>query len=92
MGEKHKMIGVIIMRMIKNLQNFLYDQDYFIDIYNNCLHVYYYDDLLNLNSSSIELKLKEFTLKIEGKDLVVREMDKHEILIKGIIENMRFER
>ena len=51
MGEKHKMIGVIIMRMIKNLQNFLYDQDYFIDIYNNCLHVYYYDDLLNLNSS-----------------------------------------
>ena len=33
MGEKHKMIGVIIMRMIKNLQNFLYDQDYFIDIF-----------------------------------------------------------
>ncbi len=78
------------MRIIKNLQNFLYDQDYYIDIYNNCLHVYYYEDLQNLSSTLIELKLKEFILKIEGKDLIVSEMDKHEILIKGKIDAVRF--
>ena len=84
------MIGVRFMRIIKNLQNFLYDQDYYIDIYNNCLHVYYYEDLQNLSSTLIELKLKEFILKIEGKDLIVSEMDKHEILIKGKIDAVRF--
>ena len=84
------MIGVDFMRMIKNLQNFLYDQDYFIDIFKNCLHVYYYLDLLSLSDTCIELKLKEFILKIEGENLVVRNMDKHEILIKGVINNMRF--
>lgn len=78
------------MRIIKNLRNFLYDQDYYIDIYNNCLHVYYYEDLQNLSSTLIELKLKEFILKIEGKDLIVSEMDKHEILIKGKIDAVRF--
>ena len=80
------------MRILKNLQNFLYDQDYFIDIFNDCLHVYYYIDLLNLSDKSIELKLKEFILIISGQNLVVSKMDKHEILIKGIINNMEFKR
>ncbi len=80
------------MRIMKNLQNFLYDQDYYIDIFNNCLHVYYYQELLSLSDEYIELKLKEFILKIEGENLVVSSMDKHEILIKGIINNMRFTR
>lgn len=86
------MIGVKFMRMIKNLQNFLYDQEYYIDLFNNCLHVYCYIDLLSLSDTYIELKLKEFILKIEGENLVVRNMDKNEILIKGIINNMRFVR
>lgn len=77
------------MRIMKNLQNFLYDQDYYIDIFNNCLHVYYYLDLINLSDKLIELRLKDFILKIEGKDLIVSKMDKHEILIKGVIESMR---
>ncbi len=80
------------MRIIKNLQNFLMDQDYYIDIFNNCLHVYYYETLLSLSSTLIELKLKEFTLTIEGNDLIVSAMDNHEILIKGIINNVRFTR
>lgn len=80
------------MRMIKNLQNFLYDQEYYIDLFNNCLHVYCYIDLLSLSDTYIELKLKEFILKIKGENLVVRNMDKNEILIKGIINNMRFVR
>lgn len=80
------------MRIIKNLQNFLLDQDYYIDIFNDCLHVYYYEDLLSLSNKLIELKLKEFILSIEGEDLIVSRMDNHEILIKGLITNMRFKR
>ena len=80
------------MRIKKNLQNFLMDQDYYIDIFNNCLHVYYYLELITLTDTLIELKLKEFNLIIEGEKLIVSNMDNHEILIKGLITNMRFNR
>ena len=80
------------MRIVKNLQNFLYDQDYYIDIFSNCLHVYYYLDLLSLSDTCIELKLKEFNLIIEGENLTISNMDKHELLIKGKINEMRFKR
>ncbi len=80
------------MRIMKNLQNFLYDQEYFIDIFQNCLHVYYYEELLSLSDTLIELKLKEFILVIEGEDLSISSMDKHEMLMKGKINNMRFKR
>ena len=80
------------MRIMKNLQNFLYDQDYYIDIFQNCLHVYYYEELLSLSDTLIELKLKEFILVIEGENLSISSMDKHEMLIKGKINSMRFKR
>lgn len=80
------------MRIMKNLQNFLYDQEYFIDIFQNCLHVYYYEELLSLSDTLIELKLKEFILVIEGENLSISSMDKHEMLMKGKINNMRFKR
>lgn len=80
------------MRIMKNLQNFLYDQEYFIDIFQNCLHVYYYEELLSLSDTLIELKLKEFILIIEGENLSISSMDKHEMLMKGKINSMRFKR
>ena len=92
MSKAHKIIRVRFVRIIKNLQNFLYDQDYFIDLFKNCIHVYSYEELLSLSDKLIELKLKDFILYIEGENLIVSTMDNHEILIKGIITNMRFKR
>ena len=76
--------------MVKNLQNFLLDQDYYIDIYSNFLHVFNYSDLITLTSKLIELKVKEIRLVIEGDNLTVSALDKQEILIKGLILNVRF--
>lgn len=78
------------MRIVKNIENFLYDQEYFIDLYQDCLHIYYYLELISLSDKLIELKLKLFNLVIEGSDLTISAMDKHELLIKGKIKNMRF--
>lgn len=80
------------MRIVKNIQNFLMDQDYYIDIFNNCLHVYYYEELITLTDALIELKLKEFNLIVEGENLIVSGMDNREILIKGKIILLRFNR
>ena len=86
------MLLVKIMRIKKNIENFLYDQDYFIDLFQNCLHIYYYEELVSLRDTKIELKLKEFNLIIEGENLTISNMDKHELLIKGKINEMRFKR
>ena len=40
----------------------------------------------------IELKLKEFNLIAEGESLIVSGMDNREILIKGKINLLRFNR
>ena len=80
------------MRIKKTIENFLYDQDYFIDLFQNCLHIYYYEELVSLSDTKIELKLKEFNLIIEGENLTISNMDKHELLIKGKINEMRFKR
>jgi len=46
--------------------------------------------LNTLSDKVIEVKLKEFVLLIEGSELSILNMDNHEMLIKGIINNMRF--
>ncbi len=78
------------MRIKQNLQNFLFDQEYYIDIFANNIHIYHYLDLLNISDTCIKLKLEKFTLEIEGDNLCISSMDKREILIKGLINNVRF--
>lgn len=78
------------MHIIKNIQNFLLDQKYYVDIYNDNIHVYQYITLLSLSEKEIKLKLKEFDILIEGENLTILTMDNHEILIKGIINAVRF--
>ncbi len=76
--------------MVKNLENFLKDQDYYIDMYKNTLHVFNYEDLINLTDKEIKLKLKDFTLEIKGENLIVKAMEAREILIKGKIFEVKF--
>ena len=78
------------MKIVNNLENFLKDQDYYIDIFKNFFHVYDYLSLNTLTDTLIEIKLKDFNLIIEGSNLVVRSMDKREILISGTINLVRF--
>ncbi len=80
------------MKIVKNLTNFLKDQEYYIDMFANSLHIYSYLDLISLSDNLIEIKLKDFNLIIEGRNLIIVEMDNKELLIKGIINNMGFKR
>ena len=78
------------MHIFENLENFLRDKDYYIDIFKNTIHVYNYETLKRLTDKEIELELKEFNLIIKGENLVVKEMEKHEILVKGKILEVVF--
>ena len=80
------------MKMIENLKNFLEDKTYYIDIFENNIHAFNYQKLLKLSGKEISLKFEKFILEIKGDNLKIKQMDNVEILIYGLIDNVRFER
>lgn len=78
------------MHIKESLINFLYDKDYFINIFENYIHVFNFRELKSLSSKKIILKLDTFTLDIEGNDLFITKMLPNEVLIKGTIIKVGF--
>ena len=76
------------MHMKDTLANFLYDKEYFINIYDNFIHVFNYKELENLNDSKITLRLNNFKVELKGSELFIIKMNKNELLIKGKLMNL----
>lgn len=78
------------MHLYKTMKNFLFDFDYYIDIYENTIHVFNYIDILKLNDREIFLAMPSFVLKINGEGFSVKRLEKREILIVGHILQVGF--
>lgn len=78
------------MHMKDSLINFLYDKKYFINIYDEYIHVFNYEELIGLSSKKIELKFSNFKLVIDGSELFINKMFPNEVLIKGTINKVGF--
>lgn len=78
------------MHMKDNLINFLYDKKYFIDIYDEFIHVFNYRELISLSDSKIILKMENFKIILLGINLFITKMLPNEILIKGNINKVEF--
>ena len=74
------------------MKNFLMDKDYYIDIFNNKLHAFNYIELIKIGNDNIKLQFTDFMLDISGNNLKISQMNKEEILIVGIINNIGIER
>ncbi len=80
------------MHLYKTMKNFLLDQDYYIDIFQDFIHVFNYIDILKLEETKVILDMPNFNLEIKGQDLVVKRLEKKEILIQGTIEGVNLKR
>ena len=76
------------MKIIDNIKSFLYDKNYFINIFENYIYVFNYLDLNHFSDKEISLKLENFNVDIIGKDLSIIKMMDKEILIEGYIEKV----
>lgn len=76
--------------MKDNLINFLYDKNYFINIYDEYIHIFNYQELVSLSSKKIVLKMETFKIEVTGDNLFITRMLPNEILIKGIIGKVEF--
>ncbi len=77
------------MHLYKTIKNFLYDQDYFIDLWKDCIHVYGIVDMDTLKESKIVLTLEKFKIQLLGENFRVLKLTKNEILIQGSILEMK---
>lgn len=80
------------MHLYKTMRNFLMDFDYYIDIYEEKIHVFNYIDIEKLTDTEIILAMPSFTLTLKGISFVVKRLEKREILIEGTLEDVRFTR
>ena len=72
------------------MENFLYDLDSFITIYEDTLHVFNFTKLNKLSDTKIVLKIGKKLVLIEGINLRVGKMTKQELLINGEILKVEF--
>lgn len=78
------------MNIINSLRNFINDQDYYIATYNNSLYIYNYNLILIIKDNLMEIKFLSFILEITGNNLKITKMSNNELLIEGIIKNVRY--
>lgn len=88
--KKSYYLMVIKMHINDTLQNFLYDKEYYITIYDNCLYAFNYLKLEKVSNSKIILKFNNFDLLIIGSEFLITKMTKNELRIKGIITKMEY--
>ncbi len=80
------------MHLYKTMQNFLFDTDYSIAIFESKIHVFNYVDILKLTDNQIVLAMSGFTLHLDGENLRVKQLQKREILIEGTLSHVGFSR
>ena len=78
------------MHLYKTMRDFLMDKDYYIDIFEKYIHVFNYVDIIKLESKKIIITMDGFNLEIDGTDLVVKRLEKKEILIEGVVLKVGF--
>jgi len=74
--------------MLEMFKNYLKDEDYYIILYSHYIYIYKYIDINKFTDTFISLKLKKLKVNIYGIDLLIKKLEKDELLIKGIINKV----
>ena len=77
------------MKIINRLESYLSDNEYRIILRNSGVNIVNYDEIINFSSTQISIRIKNKILIFEGNNLVITIMLDDEILITGIITNIR---
>ena len=78
------------MRTIDRLNNYLRDNQFRITLYdNNKVDIINYDDIKDFDINKVIIKSQTKKIIIEGLNLTINKMLDDEVLIEGIISNIR---
>ena len=77
--------------MLEVISNALSNNDYYICLYNNHIYIYNYLEIINFNNDLIIVKLQTRNIKIKGREMRIKKMHIHELLIEGDIAGIGYE-
>lgn len=80
------------MQLVNKVRSFLVDQNYYIDIYEDNIHIFHYIDIMKLQNEEIILQMDGFRLILIGENFRVKRLENREILVSGLLKNLVFER
>ena len=74
---------------MNKLDRYLEDKNYQIIIKENQINIINYEEIIDFSTNKISLRCNNKIINIEGKNLIISKMLDEEILITGIIYNVR---
>ena len=77
------------MRLISKLDRYLEDKNYQIIIKENQVNIINFKEVIDFSTDKISLKCDNKIINIDGKNLIISKMLDEELLITGIIYNLR---
>ena len=77
------------MKLISKLDRYLEERNYEIILKDNKINIINYKEILDFSESKISLRCDNKIINIEGKNLIISKMLDEELLITGIIFNIR---
>ena len=77
------------MKLINKLDRYLENKNYEIIIKENKINIVNFKEIIDFSANNISLKCDNKIINIEGKNLIISKMIDDELLITGIIFNIR---
>lgn len=77
------------MKLINKLDRYLEDRNYQIIIKENSINIINFEEIIDFSINHISVKCEKKTIHIEGNNLIISKMIDEEILIEGILYNIR---
>lgn len=77
------------MRFLDRIDKYLYDNEYKIILKNNKIDIINYEEIIDFSPYNISIKCHNKLIIIEGQNLIISKMEDNEVLILGIISNIR---
>ena len=77
------------MKLIDKINRYLEDKNYKIIIKNNFVNIINIDEIIDFSINKILVRCNNQIIIIEGKNLIISKMLEDEVLILGIIYNVR---
>ncbi|MBQ2872511.1 MAG: YabP/YqfC family sporulation protein [Bacilli bacterium] len=77
------------MKLISKLDRYLENKNYELIIKENKINIINFQEIIDFSVNKISLRCDNKIINIEGKNLIIAKMLDEEILITGIITNIR---
>ena len=77
------------MKIFDRIDNYLSEKEYKIIVKENWINIINYDEIVDFSPSKISIKYGSRIISIDGHNLIISKMEDNEVLINGVIFNIR---